>query len=68
MLALLLYTLEKFWMGIGMLDSGAVRFVIHQLVIIVEWSLHPKIGVVYPLFLPKVIFFVLICYVLSMVH
>jgi len=54
-------------MGMRMLDSGAVRFVIHQLVVPMEWSLHPKIGVVYPLFLPKVIFFVLICYVLSMV-
>jgi hypothetical protein len=33
--------------------------VINQLVVPVEWNLHSKIGVVYLLFVPKVIYFVL---------
>jgi hypothetical protein len=35
--------------------------VINQSVFPMEWSLHPKIEVIYPLFVPKVI-----CFVLSM--
>ena len=46
-------------MGTRLLGCGAVRLVINQSVVPVEWSLHPKIGVVYPLFVPKVIYFVL---------
>jgi hypothetical protein len=46
-------------MDTRLLDSGAVRLVINQSVVPVEWSFHPKIEVVYPLFVPKVVFFVL---------
>ena len=54
-------------MGTRMLEFGGVRLVINQSVVPVEWSLHLKIGVVYPLLEPKVIFYVLIRYVLSIV-
>ena len=32
------------------IESGEVRLVINQSVVPVDWSLHPKIGVVFPLF------------------
>ena len=47
-------------MGTRLLEFGGVRLVINQSVVPVEWSLRLKIGVVFPLFVPKVIFFVLI--------
>ena len=52
-------------MGTRLLEFEEVRLVIHQSVIPVEWSLHLKIGVIYPLFVPKVIFFVVVRYILS---
>ena len=46
-------------MGARLLEFEEVRIVINQSVVPVEWSLHPKIRVVYPLFVAKVIFLVL---------
>jgi hypothetical protein len=46
-------------MGIRLLEFEEIRLVINQSVVPVKWSLHLKIEVVYPLFVPKVIFFVL---------
>jgi hypothetical protein len=43
-------TLEKSWMGTRLPEFGAVRLVINQSVVPVEWSLHVKIGVVFTLF------------------
>jgi hypothetical protein len=43
-------TLEKSWMGTRLLEIGVDRLVINQSVIPVEWSLHLKTGVVFPLF------------------
>jgi len=52
-------------MGTRLLEFEEVRLVINQSVVSVEWSLHPKIEVVFPLFVLKVIFFVLIRYVIK---
>jgi hypothetical protein len=43
-------TLEKSQMGTRLLEIGADRLVINQSVVPVEWSLHLKTGVVFPLF------------------
>jgi hypothetical protein len=43
-------TLEKSRMGTRLPEIGADRLVINQSVIPVEWSLHLKTGVVFPLF------------------
>jgi hypothetical protein len=43
-------TLEKSRMGTRLLEIGAVRLMINQSVVPVEWSLHLKAGVVFPLF------------------
>jgi hypothetical protein len=43
-------TLEKSRMGTRLSEIGAVRLVINQSVVSVEWSLHLKTGVVFPLF------------------
>ena len=45
-------------MGTRLLEFGGIRLVINQSVVPMDWSLHPKIEVVYPLFVPKVVFFV----------
>jgi hypothetical protein len=42
--------LEKSRMGTRFLEIGADRLVINQSVVPVEWSLHLKTGVVFPLF------------------
>jgi hypothetical protein len=42
-------------MGTSLPEIG-VRLVINQSVVPVGWSLRLKIGVVYPLFVPKVIY------------
>jgi hypothetical protein len=42
-------------MGTNLPEIGGVRLVINQSVVPVGWSLRLKIGVVYPLFVPKVI-------------
>jgi hypothetical protein len=42
--------LEKSRMGTRFLKIGADRLVINQSVVPVEWSLHLKTGVVFPLF------------------
>ena len=52
-------TLEKSRLGTRLLEFREIRLVINQSVIPVEWSLHSKIGVVYPLIVPKVISFIL---------
>ena len=41
-----------------LLEFEEVWLVINQSVVPMEWSLHLKIGVVYPLFVAKVIFLV----------
>jgi hypothetical protein len=43
-------TLEKSSMGTRLPKIGADRLVINQSVVPVEWSLHLKTGVVFPLF------------------
>jgi hypothetical protein len=43
-------TLGKSRMGTRFLEIGADRLVINQSVVPVEWSLHLKTGVVFPLF------------------
>jgi hypothetical protein len=52
-------TLEKSRMGTGLPEIGGVRLVINQSVVPVEWSLHLKTRVVFPLFAIKVISFIL---------
>jgi hypothetical protein len=42
--------LEKSRMGTRLPEIGTDRLVINQLVVPVEWSLHLKTGVVFPLF------------------
>jgi Fe2+ transport system protein B len=46
-------------MGTRLLESGGVRLVINQSVVPMECSLRLKIGVVFPLFMPKVTSFIL---------
>ena len=46
-------------MGTRLLEFGGIRLVINQSVVPMEWSLHLKIGVIHPLFVPKVIFIAL---------
>jgi hypothetical protein len=53
----LLFTWIKIPDSTRLLEFEEVRLVINQSVIPMEWSLHLKIGVVYPPFMPKVIFF-----------
>jgi hypothetical protein len=43
-------TLEKSRMGTRLPEIGADRLVINQSVVPMEWSLHLKTGVVFPLF------------------
>jgi hypothetical protein len=43
-------TLEKSRMGTRFPEIGADRLVINQSVVPVEWSLHLKTGVIFPLF------------------
>jgi hypothetical protein len=43
-------TSEKSRMGTKLPEIGAVRLVINQSVVPVEWSLHLKTGLVFPLF------------------
>jgi hypothetical protein len=45
-----------------LLDFGGVRLVINQSIILVEWSLQPKIGVSFRCLLAKFVFSILICY------
>jgi hypothetical protein len=40
-----------------LLEFEEVKLVINQSIVLVEWSLHLKIGVIYLLFVPNVIFF-----------
>jgi hypothetical protein len=54
-------------MDTRMLEFEEVRLVINQLVVPTVWGLHPKIEAVYQLFVPKVIFFELIRYILSII-
>jgi hypothetical protein len=42
--------LEKSWMGTRLPEIRADRLMINQSVVPVEWSLHLKTGVVFPLF------------------
>jgi hypothetical protein len=50
-------------MGTRLLEFEEVRLVINQSVHPVEWCLHLMIGVVYPMFVSKVIFFKLSTYI-----
>ena len=66
-LALLFKSLEKSRMGTRLLEFGGIRLVINQSIVPMDWSLHLKIGVSFRCLLSKVISFILVRYILSIV-
>jgi hypothetical protein len=52
-------------MGTRLVESRGIRLVINNSVVLVEWSLQPKIGVSFRCLLAKVVFFVLIHYIIK---